>query len=79
RAELDGGADKIGAKVRRWTVQKLPYLFVVGAREAEAATVAVRQRGRGEVGTFPLQVALEALRGEVDSRGTTTAFGQRDG
>jgi len=74
RAERDAGADKIGAKVRRWTLRKLPYLFVVGAREAEARTVAVRRRGDGDLGAVELEEALERLRVEALTRGAEAAF-----
>ena len=74
RVELDGGADKIGARIRRWTMQKVPAIFVVGGREAEAGTVAVRLRGRGEAGAFPLEQAVAALKAEAQTRGTKKAF-----
>ncbi|KKL63707.1 hypothetical protein LCGC14_2172420, partial [marine sediment metagenome] len=74
RVELDGGADKIGARIRRWTLQKVPYLFVVGGREAEAGSVAVRRRGDGEIGAFPLARALADLEAEATSRGAQRAF-----
>jgi len=74
RAKLDDGSDKIGAKVRRWTLQKVPYLFVVGEREAGARTVSVRQRGVGEIGAVELAQALERLRAEADSHGAEPAF-----
>ncbi len=79
RVELDSGADKIGARIRRWTMQKVPALFVVGAREAEAGTVAVRVRGRGEAGAFPLAEAVAALVREAATRGTKKAFPVEEG
>jgi len=79
RVELDGGADKIGARIRRWTMQKVPAIFVVGAREADAGTVAVRLRGRGEIGSFPLAEAIAALKQEAVTRGTKKAFPPQEG
>ena len=73
RVELDGSSDKIGAKVRRWTLQKVPYIFVVGRRETEAGTVAVRRRGVGEVGSFRLAEVLGKLADEVKSRAVELA------
>jgi len=43
-----------GAKIRDGETQKIPYLLVVGDREAEAGTVSVRQRGEGNKGARPL-------------------------
>jgi threonyl-tRNA synthetase len=74
RVELDNSSDKIGAKIRRWTLQKVPYLFVVGQREVEGRTVAVRVRSVGEVGAVGLEAALQKLRGEVESRGLQPAI-----
>jgi len=74
RAELDENADKVGAKIRRWTMQKVPYLFIVGQREVDSRTVAVRQRGVGEIGAIELEEALERLGVEARSRGAEAAF-----
>ncbi len=74
RAEMDASPDKIGAKIRRWTLQKVPYLFIVGRREVTQRTVSVRQRGTGEVGAVELEEALERLAGEARSRRAQPAF-----
>ncbi len=74
RVELDDAPDKIGAKIRRWTMQKVPYLFVVGQREQDEQTVSVRQRGAAEVGTFKLDAAIAAMNEEAASRGAKAAF-----
>ncbi len=74
RAELDAAPDKIGAKIRRWALQKVPYLFVVGGREAEAGSVAVRCRGVGDVGAVPLAEIIGKLTGERDSRALESPF-----
>jgi len=68
RVELDAAADKIGAKIRRATVQKIPYLLVVGGREAEANTVAVRCRGVGDIGAMDLDEVIAKLTQERDCR-----------
>ncbi len=74
RVELDSSPEKIGAKIRRWTLQKVPYLWVVGKREAEAETVSIRLRGTGELGTFALAEALGKLAEEAKSRSASSAF-----
>ncbi|MGI6099683.1 MAG: threonine--tRNA ligase [Kiritimatiellia bacterium] len=54
RVTVDEAADKLGAKIRRAQLEKIPYMLVVGGREAEAGVVAVRSRETGDQGTVPL-------------------------
>ncbi|HRQ60947.1 MAG TPA: threonine--tRNA ligase, partial [Alphaproteobacteria bacterium] len=61
RAELDIRNEKINYKVREHSVQKVPYLFVVGAREAEEQTVAIRQLGSEAQTVKPFAQALADL------------------
>ena len=78
RAELDASADKIGAKIRRWTMQKVPYMFVIGGREAEARSVSVRCRQGGDLGAVALDEAIAKLAEQRDSRALETAFSPRE-
>ena len=73
---MDESADKIGAKIRRSVMQKVPYLFIVGQREAESSTVSVRKRVIGEVGTVALDDAIDKLCAERNSRGAEEAFAE---
>ncbi len=50
RAALDGRNEKVGFKIREASIEKIPYVAVVGPREQEAGTVAVRKRGEGDLG-----------------------------
>jgi len=68
RAEGDFRPEKVTAKIRLAEVEKIPYMLVVGEREAGAGTVAVRRHGRGDLGPEPLAAFLERLREEVASR-----------
>jgi threonyl-tRNA synthetase len=52
-------------------MQKIPYMLVVGAKEAEAGTVSVRHRSKGDLGPKPLAEVIESLQQEIDSRATT--------
>jgi threonyl-tRNA synthetase len=54
RVDLDDGPDKLGAKIRNARLARYPYLCVVGQKEAEARTLGVRSRERGELGPIPL-------------------------
>jgi threonyl-tRNA synthetase len=49
-------------------MQKIPYMLVVGPKEAEAGTVSVRHRSKGDLGPKPLAEVVEALKREVDAR-----------
>jgi threonyl-tRNA synthetase len=68
RATLDEHADKLGAKIRRAEMEKVPYALVIGGKEAEAKSVAVRSRARGDEGIMLFDAYLEKLRTEVATR-----------
>ncbi|MCY2925010.1 MAG: threonine--tRNA ligase, partial [Planctomycetota bacterium] len=69
RVELDDSPEKIGAKIRNATMAKVPYMAVVGAKEAEAGVVALRSRTGGDHGTRSLAELTAGLRREIDSKG----------
>ncbi|MGH9617258.1 MAG: threonine--tRNA ligase, partial [Acidobacteriaceae bacterium] len=54
RVELDARNEKMNAKIRDLTMQKIPYLLVMGDKEAAANAVSVRTRGKGDQGSIPL-------------------------
>ena len=54
RVELDSRNEKMNAKIRDFTMQKVPYVLVMGDKESEASAVSVRTRGRGDQGSQPL-------------------------
>jgi threonyl-tRNA synthetase len=68
RASVDEHSDKLGAKVRRAELDKVPYTLVIGAKEAEAASVSVRSRARGDEGVKPAAAFLESLVTEIRTR-----------
>ena len=69
RVESDLRNEKIGFKIRERTLAKVPYLLVVGDKEAENGTVAVRTRSGEDLGTHTLDELAERLREEIASRG----------
>ena len=69
RVESDLRNEKIGYKIREHTMQRIPYLLVVGQREAQNGTVAVRTRDGEDQGTFEVDDFVEKLRQEIASRG----------
>src|SRR5580704_10606072 len=68
RVELDDRNEKLQAKIRDAQLQKIPYMLIVGGKEAEVGTVSVRHRSKGDLGPRPLDQFSADLRQEIDSR-----------
>ncbi len=62
RVELDERPEKIGAKIRDGALEKVPYLLVIGARERDGATVAVRERAAGDQGAITLDAFVAQMK-----------------
>jgi threonyl-tRNA synthetase len=75
RAETDLRNEKIGLKIREHTLKRVPYLLVVGAREMENRTVAVRTRGGVDLGAMSSDTFAEKLGAEVASHGRVVLEG----
>jgi threonyl-tRNA synthetase len=67
RVTVDDSSDKIGGKIRRGQVDRVPYLLVAGGKEQEAGAVAVRARGKDE-GAQPVAQFIERLKDRVNTR-----------
>ncbi|MFA6132878.1 MAG: threonine--tRNA ligase [Phycisphaerae bacterium] len=72
RVELDDSPEKIGSKIRKATLQKVPYMAVVGSREVESGAVAVRHRTSGDLGAMPADEFLGGLLEEIVTKGVNT-------
>ena len=68
RVHADLRNEKITYKIREHSVQKLPYILVVGDKERDANTVAVRARGNVDLGVMPVDALVERLVGEVAAK-----------
>ena len=69
RAHIDDSKDKIGAKIRRAELQKVPHMVVVGKRELEEEKVSVRSRiEASQVGTFSISEFLESIKQSIDNK-----------
>ena len=68
RVEIDLRNEKIGFKIREHTLQRTPYLLVVGDREMENRSVAVRTRGGEDLGSMPLDELIQRFELEVSQR-----------
>jgi threonyl-tRNA synthetase len=70
RSEFDDRKEKVNLKIRDAQMQKVPYMLVIGDREAEAGTVAVRHRKHVDLGVKPVDEFIEMLREQVQSKST---------
>ena len=68
RAMVDGSQDKLGAKIRLAQVEKVPYMLVVGGKEAESRQVSVRSRKAGDEGVLALDNFVERIKTEISER-----------
>jgi threonyl-tRNA synthetase len=68
RVQLETRNEKIGYKIRAAETRKIPWMLVVGAREADQGLVAVRRHGRGDLGVRPVEEMVMELRRLVDGR-----------
>ncbi len=72
RAELDERQEKVNFKIREAQLQKIPYMLVVGDREAAEGTVAVRERSGGDKGASSIDSFLASAREEIEHKGKAT-------
>jgi threonyl-tRNA synthetase len=71
RIESNLGNEKIGAKIRQASMQKVPYLLIVGEKEAAAGAVAVRTQAGADQGAIPLADFIARAKAEISSRQLT--------
>ncbi|MEM5779563.1 MAG: His/Gly/Thr/Pro-type tRNA ligase C-terminal domain-containing protein, partial [Lawsonibacter sp.] len=68
RVEVDHRNEKIGKKIREAQLEKVPYMLVVGDKEAEEGTVAVRHRAQGDLGSMSRDDFAALLRQAVETK-----------
>jgi threonyl-tRNA synthetase len=76
RAELDDRNEKLGYRIRDAQLRKVPYLLVVGQREADSGTASLRRRGSDESIVLPVDRAVSELVAEIGSRSATLTVGR---
>lgn len=64
RCEVDERAEKIGYKIRAAQLEKIPYMLIIGEKEAKTSCVSVRKRDDGDLGSMPIKQLLEILQKE---------------
>jgi threonyl-tRNA synthetase len=68
RVTVDERSEKVNAKIREAQLQKIPYMLVVGGREAESGMVAVRHRKRGDLGTCDTGDFIAKITNEIATK-----------
>jgi len=68
RVEIDDSDESLGKKIRRAEEEKIPVMFIVGAKEKEDKAVAVRDRGKGDMGVMSVNEAREMLIKRIDEK-----------
>ena len=76
RAELDDRNEKLGYRIRDAQLRKVPYMLVVGEREAQNATVSLRHRTGEDLGALPLDRVLADLARELGARASGLTVGR---
>ena len=71
RTELDERSEKVNFKIREAQLQKIPFMLVIGAREAEAGTVSVRHRKEADQGVKPLEDFITQIRALIENKDCT--------
>jgi threonyl-tRNA synthetase len=68
RVELDARNEKMNAKIREFTLQKVPFVLVMGDKEAASEAVSVRTRGKGDEGSVPLADFIQRANGLIEQK-----------
>ena len=68
RVEVDSRNEKIGYKIREAQMQKIPYMLVVGEKEATTQTVGLRKRGEGDLGAVAVDQFVAEIAAEIKER-----------
>ena len=76
RVGLDDRNEKLGYRIRDAQLHKIPYMLVVGEREAQNGTASLRRRTGEDVGAVPLDQIVSGLAAEIGSRSATLTVGR---
>ena len=68
RVQGDFRSEKLGAKIRDGQLEMIPYMLIVGPRDAENGTVSIRDRVDGDLGAMPLAEAIAKFTSEVEQK-----------
>jgi threonyl-tRNA synthetase len=68
RYAIDSRNETLDKRIRNAEMEKYPYVFVLGEREAKQRTVSLRRRGQGDKGALPLTECIQKIREEIDNK-----------
>jgi threonyl-tRNA synthetase len=69
RTAIDASSEKLGAKIRKAEMEKIPYMFVIGDKESENHSVSIRsRRDKTLEGTYPVDQAIDLVRAEIQAK-----------
>lgn len=68
RATIDSSSEKVGAKIRLAQIEKVPYMIIVGNREAAAGQLSLRSRQHGDEGSIPKNLFYHRIEQEIEQR-----------
>ena len=68
RTDLDDRNETLDKRIRNAELNKIPYLAVVGEREAKSGNVAIRKKGKGDIGTMPLDDFIRKIKEEIERK-----------
>ena len=69
RVELDDRNEKLGLKIREAELNKIPYMLIIGAKEAQQGQVSVRSRAKGDLGVMSVESFKDLIIGDVNLKG----------
>ncbi len=72
RVEIDDRSESMNYKIREAQNRKIPYMLVIGDKEIEAGSLAVRARGKGQIGMIKVDEFISGLKTEIETRGKNT-------
>ena len=58
--------EQIGRKIRDAEINKIPFMFIVGEKEADSGTVSIRKHGEGDIGSFTLEELMNYMSNEIE-------------
>jgi len=68
RTDMDNRNETLDKRIRQAELNKIPYVLVVGEREAKQGTVSIRKRGSGDAGAKPIEEFIKQIRQEIDNK-----------
>jgi threonyl-tRNA synthetase len=68
RVKADYRSEKLGAKIRDGQLDLVPYMMIVGPRDAENGTVSLRDRAKGDLGALSVEEAIAKFQKEVEEK-----------